>query len=245
MINLDPSIVDQETLRKTRRKKLMLIALLPIILLVAGGVFLLRPGIFDILYRINYNANNSNVLVSISEMQKFANIIEPYIADYSAGTAYIKSGDGKRAETELRNSISKNPPSDKICQVRTNLAYSIEMQGDSAKDSGNHDEALIFYNRAEGVLLEDNCASKQDGKKGSDEKAETAKQRISKKRSETVAAMNNISNNDSDDNNSGTEINESTLQELRGKLVNGNKVRGTAEQKKAEGRRTDTLTEHW
>ena len=43
-VNLDPSIIDQDALRKQRRKKMLTYAAIPVVVLIAAGLFFLRPG---------------------------------------------------------------------------------------------------------------------------------------------------------------------------------------------------------
>lgn len=242
MIDLDPAIVDQESIRKQRRKKLFKIYLIPILLFAITGAFFLRPGVFNIIFPILYSNPDANGAVSISQLQKGVNLIEPYIAYYNAGTAYIKANRGKEAEEELTESIHNNPPVDKICQVRVNLSYSIELQADDAIKERQNDQALVLLNRAEGVLYEDNCASRMptpkpqknpgqpDDKKQNkeyDENAERAKERISQKRNNIVSEINGT-NNDSDSGQHSSEddieINEDTAQRLRDELMNSAEI---------------------
>ena len=239
MINLDPSIIDQDKIRKQRRKKLLFYALTPVIILFLAGLFFLRPCVFDALYSLNYDNENAGFNIFISGVQTKLNIIEPYIAHYSAGTAYIKDNDGVQAEKELRKSLEKNPPADKVCQVRTNLSYSIEMQADQANISGHPEEALVLFSTAEGILYGDNCASKQqsssddnnsqqnsnDQQKGRDGKAEAAKQRISQKRNKIVSKMNGQDENGQEsDPNTDIQISEEQLNSLKNNLTNGTEV---------------------
>ncbi len=229
MINLDPSILDQEGLRKKRRKKMLLIALAPVIILVLASIFFLRPGTFDIVFASSYNSSNPDGAVSISQFHKNMNWIEPYIAYYDAGTAYIKNGDNVKAEEELRESIQHNPPRDKICQVRVNLSYSIELQADAAKNSGKFDDALIMYSKAEGILYEDNCADKKNEKEAKDQNAQRATERISQKRSNTVAEMNgNEGGGGNEGGSEGLEITEQDAQALRNNLLDSGSVQDRA-----------------
>lgn len=246
MINLDPSIIDQESVRKKRRKKLMLYATAPIIVLLVAGLFFARPGIFNILYNMNYNNADANFIIFISGLQTKANIIEPYIAHYDAGTAYIKDNDGVRAEAELRSSLRSNPPADKICQVRTNLAYSIEMQADQETIKGKYGEALVLYSTSEGILYGDNCASK-DNSESRDKKAGEAKKRISQKRGKITSEMNGQSEDGEESNPyTDTQINESQLQELRNNLMNGLDIQNYTRQKQfASGGGSYPKIQHW
>lgn len=231
MINLDPSIIDQESIRKKRRKKLMLYATAPVIILLLAGLFFARPGVFNVLYNMNYNNTDAGFNIFISGLQTKANIIEPYIAHYDAGTAYIKDNDGVKAEEELRNSLRSNPPADKVCQVRTNLAYSIEMQADQETIKGKYGEALVLYSTSEGILYGDNCASK-DNSESRDKKAGEAKKRISQKRGKITSEINSQGEDGEESNPyTDTQINESQLQDLRSNLMNGLDIQNYTRQK--------------
>ena len=246
MIDLDPAILDQESIRKKRRKKMFLIASVPITILVLASILFLRPGIFDAIFSMRFNQNDAGGAISISQFHKSINIIEPYIAYYDAGTAYIKGKDGKNAENELQESLRNNPPKDMICQIRVNLSYSIELQADDAKNRSDYDNALKLYNKAEGVLYDDDCASKQSGKKSKDSKAEEATERISKKRNAAVALLNGAEEYGDDDNGgdnpNNIEISEDEIKDLRQKLQDGSSVRGEVYGRQ---RGLDFSTNHW
>ena len=228
MIDLDPAIVDQETMRKKRRKKLLLIALGPIILLVVAGVFFLRPACADVLYRINFDGKNGGA-ITIAKMQQFANLIEPYIAYYNAGTGLIQQNQGKEAEKELRQSLASNPPQDKVCQVRVNLSYSIEMQADDARAGGHFDEALALLSKAEGILYENDCASKNSKKEyGKDKHAEDAKKRIGGKRNQIISAIDNQYNGGEGGKEGGeqqgTNLDTEIIDTIRDMVENGPEI---------------------
>lgn len=230
MIELDPSIIDQESLRKKRRKKMFLVALVPIIILILASILFLRPGVFDMIFSAAYKGIDAGGAISISQFHKNLNIIEPYLAPYNAGTAYLKDKNGASAETEFRDSLRLGPPKNMLCQIRVNLSYSIELQADEAKNRNDYDQALILYNKAEGALYEDDCAKKNQSENeqgGKDEKANAAKQRISDKRSVVVAAMNGVIDGDNDDNNFSNdhEISDQDVQELREQLIDGSTLR--------------------
>ncbi len=249
MINLDPSIIDQDKIRKKRRKKLFAYTAAPIILLFATGLFLVRQGIFDVLYFVNYNNPDATAIVVLGNMQTVANAFEPYIAYYDLGTAYIRDNNGKKAEEALRNSLKNNPPEEKNCQVRVNLAYSIEMQADEAANKNLYDSALILYSTAEGVLLENNCASKQNDQKPRDEKAQEARERIIQKRGDIVSEMNGGNDGDSDNNStSDTQVSEEQIEEMRNNTVNSAEARDSIRNStlgRGSGGGLINLNPHW
>lgn len=248
MINLDPSIIDQDSVRKKRRKKLLTIAIAPVVLLFAASLFFMRQGFFDLLFGINFKNESADIAITLSQMQKVGNIVEPYIAYYNAGTAYLKGGDGHLAEVELRESIKNLPPSDKICKVRVNLSYSLEIQADEAKIKKEYDQALVLYNTAEGVLYEDGCANKAN-QGGKDQSAEKAKQRISKKRNSTVSEMNGNGDGESGNNGEdGLEISEEQLKTLQENAKSGNDVLQEARDRNSSyggGGAYGKYTVHW
>ena len=224
MIDLDPAIVDQETLRKKRRKKLLLTTLGPNILLVIAGIFFLRPVCADILYRMNFDSKSGGA-ATIARMQQFANLIEPYIAYYNAGTSLIQQNDAKGAEKELRQSLASNPPQDKVCRVRVNLSYSIEMQADEARSHSRYDEALALFSKAEGVLYENSCASKNNkNEPAKDSHAEEAKRRINGKRNQVISAVDSNFDNptgEESEKKQNVDLDMDKIESIRNMIENG------------------------
>jgi len=229
MIDLDPAIVDQETLRKKRRKKLLLISLAPEIILVVAGIFFLRPACADVLYRMNFDSQSGGA-IAIAKMQQFANLLEPYVAYYNAGTANIQQRNAKEAEKELHQSLANNPPKNKVCRVRVNLSYSIEMQADEARANRHLDEALALLSKAEGVLYENGCASKDNAKEpAKDGHAEEAKKRINGKRNQVISSIDSNYDEESGgsgDNKNGANLDSKKIETIRNMIESGPEIRG-------------------
>ncbi len=200
MLNFDPSIIDQEKVRKLKRKRLFKIFILPIILLFLAGVFLLRTGIFNLTYHAEYSAQNYSLAHSYTGIQEFANIISSYIVFFDRGDALFKSGDYASAENAFRASLKENPPSVELCKVYVNLSLSIEKQGDEKSRNNNYDKALTLYSSAESILYNNNCASKFSSGNGSDPRAEIAKKRVIEKRRDLISKSNNLDDNADDKN---------------------------------------------
>lgn len=190
MINFDLNKLDQDKIRKQKRKKLLLISIAPCIILLVLGIFFLRPAITMTLYNMNYSGKNYKGAESVADTQNFLNIIEPYIADYQIGTAMIQDGDYTGAEQKLISSLEQDPDKENVCKVRTNLAYSIEKQADKLSSEENYSDAIIKYSEAVGYLSGDNCADQQDSSKGSDEQAQKAMDRDKKKIKDLVEKLN-------------------------------------------------------
>ncbi|MBR5419111.1 hypothetical protein IK110_02590 [Candidatus Saccharibacteria bacterium] len=187
-VNLDPSIIDQDALRKQRRKKMLAYAAIPVAVLIVAGLFFVRPGSTATIMKIGFHDNDAEGIIGLSETQKFGNVIETYIAFYNSGTAKLASNRLEEAERDLRESLQLNPPRDKVCQVRVNLAYAIELRGDKIAEDGigNYNgiegvDAAYLYSMAQGVLFEDNCASQQEDITPRDGSAQKAKERLDQK----------------------------------------------------------------
>lgn len=201
MLDLNPSLVDQDKIRKLRRKRLLKVILLPTLILVLIGIFFLRTTFFNIIYSLSYENQNYNTAKFLTDEQKVGNIISPYVAYFDTGTINLKREQYKEAEESFREALRNNPPNDIICQVYVNLSLSIEKQGDLLVEAENYEEALVMYNSAQSILYEHNCANKNDSDDSKDKKASAADSRIANKRSQTVAYMNYIeqSNEETDD----------------------------------------------
>jgi hypothetical protein len=221
MINLDPALLDQDKIRLRRRKRLLLLSIIPLLVLLFLSLVFGRTGIYNLFLSIDHGNKLYSNVSGINNLQKIGNIIEPYIAYYNGGTFKLYEAstvdDLKEAESELKESLKNNPPEDVLCHIYVNISYSIELQGDSAASEKLYDDALVLYNRAEGVLFENNCASKNSSDEASkDEKAETAKDRVSNKRRQTIAAANNETiDNGGDDEGGKQQIDEDTLNKIK------------------------------
>lgn len=181
MVELDPKIVDQETLRLERRGRLFRNLVVPIIGLFVAGLFFIRPGLASLIGNGAFEGGNASLATSAFGQQRTLNIIESYIAYYNTGTALLREGNIVEAEKELQESLNLLPPLDKICQVRVNLAYSVELQADKLKNKGDESKAAVLYNRALGILYGNNCASPLESIEPNDVRANEAEERIERK----------------------------------------------------------------
>ena len=198
MINLDPSIVDQDKIRKQKRKKLFKTFLPMITILSLTGIFFLRPGFYNWFYSMSFSGLNFDMAESLSNQQKFLNVFEPYLASYNEGVADLSKAEFKKAENQFSESLKETPPDDKLCRVYVNLSYSIEKQGDEAFRDKKFDEALVLYNSAEDTLYNNDCAKRNDIANSRDMKAAEAQQRIAQKHNDTVKKMSGENGSGSD-----------------------------------------------
>lgn len=196
MINLDPAIIDQEKVRKTRRKQLFKFAIIPLSLLVILSAVFLRPGIYNILMSFSYNNKNYSSSASLSKNQSVANPFEVYLPHYNEGVSNLHLQKYSDAEANFEKSADLNPPDEMICKINVNLSYSIEKQADALTVQEEYLEAITRYNIAMSKLYNDGCLS--DGLNSKDANAEDARDRIEQKIAEANRAMNGTEgNNDS------------------------------------------------
>ena len=228
MINLDPALLDQDKIRKKRRKMLLKRYAIPIALLVLISLFFLSTWIYNLFYLICYNGKHFPIADSYTETRFVINVLEPYIADYDQGVARLKMGEYGRAEKSFTESLQKSPADDRLCQIYVNLSLSIELQADASLQKSDYNKALELYNKAENVLYNTGCAKQGSDSSGKDSKAEAAKERLINKRSDATDSMNNTQSVD-EDANATPQKKQITEEELRGinmEIVSPNEVRG-------------------
>ena len=200
MINLDPAIIDQEKVRKTRRKQLFKFALIPLSLLIILSAVFLRPGIYNILMSFSYNNKNYSSSASLSKNQSVANPFEVHLQKYSD------------AEANFEKSADLNPPDEMICKINVNLSYSIEKQADALTVQEEYLEAITRYNIAMSKLYNDGCLS--DGLDSKDANAEDARDRIEQKIAEANRAMNGTEGNDDSNQSTGNAPSMDDIKEV-------------------------------
>ncbi len=128
-------------------------------------------------YTINeiiiYNYKNDNYNATIIKTLYLFNFYQKYIVYYNEGNILYKTNNFKEAIEKYQISLTKNPPKNKICDIRINLSLSIikNITGD------NKTEILDYLNKAKNNLYEDNCASPIDNS-GKSEDAEKLEEEI-------------------------------------------------------------------
>lgn len=220
MINLDPALLDQDAIRLKRRKRLLLITLVPVLVLVIAALFFARTTIYNIMLSANNNSALYKNVATVTDIQKIGNIIEPYIAYYNGGT--IKLVEAKTeddligAEEEFKESLKQNPPEEALCSIYGNYSYAVELGADYKVKNKDYDGSLVEYNRAKALLYENGCADRGDQGNGSDKKAEEAVDRIDSKYRKAVASANQLENpEEGGDEGSGAnqQLTESEIEE--------------------------------
>ncbi len=222
MINLDPKIVDQETIRLERRKRYFKFAIFPLIALFILFCLAARQPIYNALFSLSYKNDNNSFANSLTQMQLFSNYAESYIAHYNEGVIAIKDDRYADAEKSFNTSINQNPPQDKLCTIYNNLSLSIELQADDLVATKTYDQAILFYTRAESILISSGCASKQEDGHGKNEKSDESKKRIANKRSIAVARKNEFENDGESDDSGGSRLSEDDINDIIRELQENN-----------------------
>ena len=148
---------------------------------------------------------------------------QSYIAYYNSGTAYLASNKPQEAERDLRKSLDMNPPASKVCQVRVNLSYAIELRADKEQSA---EQASYLYNMAQGILLEGNCASQQEDLTPRDKMAQAAMKRINAK----ISQVNDRGDGEGESDNNARKITDEEARQYGKELMDGYTYRdGTRE----------------
>lgn len=227
MINLDPSLLDQDKIRKEKRKQLLKRYSVSLALLLLVALFFLSTWIYNLVYLVSYSGKNYPISDGFTETRFIINILEPYIADYNQGTARLKMGKYEEAEKSFTESLKKSPAEDKLCQIYVNLSLSIELQADKLLQSSNFNKSMELYGRAQTILLNNNCAKKGAESSGKDSKAEIAETRLNKKLTDAADMMNHTQTADDDANTALDEkqIDDNSLKNIQNQVVSPNNIR--------------------
>ncbi|MEE3343300.1 MAG: tetratricopeptide repeat protein [Bacilli bacterium] len=172
----------------------MLLIFLIVVLIKLVSTFMIN-GI--IIFNYNHGIYNSMLVKSLY----FLNISEPYIAYYNEGNIMYKKKDYDGAIKKYKEAISLNPPHDKVCDVRINLAMAMI----NNIDINNYNEAYDTLEEAIYVLYKDKCA----GIDGDNKEAQELEAEIEQLKEE----LNNNSNEKNNTEKKEPEEEESEVEE--------------------------------
>lgn len=120
---------------------------------------------------------------------------EPYIAHYNRGNILYKKDNYDEAVKEYEKALHLNPPHDRECKIRINLALAMVVQIDLENITQmDVDEVLKTLEEAKDILYEHGCAL-SDGN-GHNKDAQTLKEEIDKLEEELKNKMDNKSDPD-------------------------------------------------
>lgn len=235
----DLAKLDFDTIRFKKRKKLLLVSL-PLCLVI--GLFAIKmlsiPILSEIAY-INYKRSDYTGAIAMIYPLNWLNYFESYKAPFNQGNAYFKNSNYSEAENKFRQALEM-APKERDCDVRINLALSIEQQADTFLAQKNYDQAILKYDEAKSVIYggQDSCGvqfndrlntdktNDADGDKQSDKKDDVKKieKRISQKSDNAKQSRNNDQANTTDNKESNKEDLKSTEEKLKKLQENADKA---------------------
>lgn len=204
------------------------------ILMVVGILLLL----FFICLLAGYAANESMIDKynrGIYEKNDLAvlGFTEPYIAPYNQGNNYFREGDYESAIEEDKKALDKNPPHDKECLIRINLALAMvtPIKPDEITEN-NLEETINILEEAKNVLIQHGCANKDDHN-GHNEDAQRLKDEIDAFEEMLKNQVNPDDNKDNKDNKETDKDNKDTEdKEEKKKQLEELEEQGTKERNK-------------
>lgn len=140
-----------------------------------------------IIWNYNNNIYNSTIVKSLY----FLNFNQPYIAYYNEGNILYKKENYNEAINKYTKALSKNPPQNKVCDIRINLSLAM-IKNINSKE---YEEVYNKLEEAKNNLYNNDCASPTDNS-GYSQEAEKLEEEIKKLQKQ----LNNTSGDgDSDD----------------------------------------------
>jgi len=162
-----------------KKKNIKIYIIIVLILLFYLAFKFLSLSIINGMYYNYYDNGDYKKAGAFSKPLLVMNFFEPYIVHYNYGNALYYQEEYIKAQSQFEKSLDKNPPQKRVCDVRINLAITIEKQGDLIVEN-DRETALKFYKEARLILYEDDCAHENDNS-GSSEVAEETEERIKEK----------------------------------------------------------------
>lgn len=126
------------------RRRLVLWALPIAAILLIGAAKLVAQHLVAMLAVSQYDAGDYEAALNTAQLQKYGNVVETWKPYYNTGTSLLQLDALPQAEGELREALALAPPPEQ-CPVRSNLAITLERQGDQAAAAGDADGARRFY----------------------------------------------------------------------------------------------------
>lgn len=151
----DPETAEAKASRLRLRKRLVVWSLPFVVLLALLATKLLTMvALGDEALRA-YSSGNVTGTESAADRLGFLNYIEPHKAPFARGDARVLAGDYEGARAAFEESLALAPKdSRESCQIRVNLALSLEKLGQAAQNAGHADQAKQYFDRVQQVVNE-------------------------------------------------------------------------------------------
>jgi len=100
-----------------------------------------------------YASGNVTGTENAGQRLEFLNLIEPHKAPFVRGDARVLAGDYDGARAAFEEALALAPrDSRESCQIRVNLALSLEKLGQAAQTAGHADVAKQYFDRVQQVV---------------------------------------------------------------------------------------------
>ena len=153
LLPTDPETPQARAARLRMRKRLALWSL-PFVLALAlvSAKLLTMVALGDEAVRA-YASGNVTGTEHAGQRLEFFNLIEPHKAPFARGDARVLAGDYDGARAAFEEALSLAPPdSRESCQIRVNLALSLEKLGQAAQTASSNDLAKQYFDRVQQVV---------------------------------------------------------------------------------------------
>lgn len=137
------------------------------------------------------------------------NVNESYIAYYNDGNISYKKGDYDRAYNNYEDALDRNPPKERVCDIRINMSLSLIYNIKSEDKKTINDE----LEEAKQNLYQDGCANVDDDN-GYSKDAEKLEEEIKKLQEQ----LNNSDDGSGDDDDSQGQDDDTNTKEIEEKL---------------------------
>ncbi|MHC6594715.1 hypothetical protein [Arthrobacter sp. C152] len=139
----------------SRRRRLLLWSVLPVLLVLCAAAKLLSVGILADRAAQAFAAGDPPAVGSAAAALGIANVLEPYKAPFAAGDAAVLAGDFGAARAAFEQALAGVPRgSGDECLVRINLVLVIERLGDDKLRAADPASAVALFQDAVAVLGE-------------------------------------------------------------------------------------------
>lgn len=153
LLATDPETPQARAARLRMRKRLALWSL-PFVLALSlvSAKLLTMVALGDEAVRA-YVSGNVTGTENASQRLEFLNLIEPHKAPFARGDARVLAGDYDGARAAFEEALGLAPrDSRESCQIRVNLALSLEKLAQAAQTAGNADVAKQYFDRVQQVV---------------------------------------------------------------------------------------------
>ncbi len=97
-------------------------------------------------------AGNAEVVFAAADRMSFLNLVERHKAPFARGDGFILAGDFDHAREQFERALELAPAgSVDSCQIRVNLALTLEKLGDAAQAAGDQAKARDYWTRTKEV----------------------------------------------------------------------------------------------